>query len=97
MDPKTEAKYSMMAWHMFCKLFLWFYKYFFLNNPFYENQSVIAWSSNLIGVLTLCQKNGKTKVQGMPQSQSAALPRHQEEEETDKTKQSQIEQTYEKH
>ena len=26
-----------------------------------------------------------------------ALPRHQEEEETDKTKQAQIEQTYEKH
>ena len=33
----------------------------------------------------------------MPQSQIAALPRHQEEEETDKTKQAQIEQTYEKH
>ena len=31
----------------------------------------------------------------MPQSQAAALPRHQEEEETDKTKQAQIEQTYE--
>ena len=30
----------------------------------------------------------------MPQSQTAALPRHQEEEETDKTKQAQIEQTY---
>ena len=35
--------------------------------------------------------------QGVPQSQTAALPRHQEEEETDKTKQAQIEQTYEKH
>ena len=33
----------------------------------------------------------------MPQSQAAALPRYQEEEETDKTKQAQIEQTYEKH
>ena len=33
----------------------------------------------------------------MPQSQTAALPGHQEEEETDKTKQAQIEQTYEKH
>ena len=33
----------------------------------------------------------------MPQSQNAALPRHQEEEETDITKQAQIEQTYEKH
>ena len=34
---------------------------------------------------------------GVPQSQAAALPRHQEEEETDKTKQVQINQTYEKH
>ena len=42
-------------------------------------------------------KKGKRKVQGLPQSQAAALPRHQEEEETDKTKQAQIEQTYEKH
>ena len=33
----------------------------------------------------------------MPQSQTAALPTHQEEKETDKTKQAQIEQTYEKH
>ena len=40
-------------------------------------------------------KEGKRK--GVPQSQTAALPRHQEEEETDKSKQVQIEQTYEKH
>ena len=33
----------------------------------------------------------------MPQSQTAALPRPQEEEETDKSKQAQTEQTYEKH
>ena len=33
----------------------------------------------------------------MPQSQAAAHPRHKEEEETDKTKQAQIEQMYEKH
>ena len=39
----------------------------------------------------------KRKVHGVLQSQTAALPRHQEEEETDKTKQAQIEQTYEKH
>ena len=32
----------------------------------------------------------------MPRSQATALPRHQEEEETDKTKQAQIEQTYKK-
>ena len=42
-------------------------------------------------------EKGKRKVQGMPQSQAAALLRHQEEEETDKIKQAQIEQTYEKH
>ena len=33
----------------------------------------------------------------MPQLQTAALPRHQEEEETDKSQQVQIDQTYEKH
>ena len=32
----------------------------------------------------IVKKNGKTKVQGVPQSQAAALLRHQEEEETDK-------------
>ena len=37
------------------------------------------------------------EVQGVPQSQVPALPRHQEEEETDKTKQVQNEQIYEKH
>ena len=42
-------------------------------------------------------KKGKRKVQKVPQLQTAALPRHQEEEETDKSKQAQIEQTYEKH
>ena len=43
------------------------------------------------------KKKGKRKVQGVPQSQTAALPRHQVEEETDKSKQAQIDQTYEKH
>ena len=42
-------------------------------------------------------KKGKRKVQGVPQSQTAALPRPQEEEETDKSKQAQTEQTFEKH
>ena len=42
-------------------------------------------------------KKGKRKVQGVPQSQTAALPWPQEEEETDKSKQAQTEQTYEKH
>ena len=45
----------------------------------------------------LCVKKGKRKVQGVPQSQIAALPRPQEEEETDKSKQAQTEQTYEKY
>ena len=31
-------------------------------------------------------KKGKRKVQGIPQSHTAALSRHKEEEETDKTK-----------
>ena len=31
----------------------------------------------------------------MPQSQTAALPRYQEDDKTDKTKQAEIEQTYE--
>ena len=43
------------------------------------------------------KKKGKRKVQGVPQSQAAVLFRHQEEEETDKPKQAQIKQTYEKH
>ena len=42
-------------------------------------------------------KKSKRKVQGVPQSQTTALPRPQEEEETDKSKQAQTEQTYEKH
>ena len=45
--------------------------------------------------LRLTKKKGKRKVQGVPQSQTAALPRHQEEEETDKSKQAQIEKKYE--
>ena len=45
----------------------------------------------------LLYKKSKRKVQGVPQSQTAALPRPQEEEETDKSKQAQTEQTYEKH
>ena len=39
------------------------------------------------------KKKDKRKIQGVPQSQAPALPRHQEEEETGKTKQAQIEQT----
>ena len=45
----------------------------------------------------LQMKKSKRKVQGVPQSQTAALPRPQEEEETDKSKQAQTKQTYGKH
>ena len=37
----------------------------------------------------MSKKKGKRKVQGVPQSQNAVLPRPQEEEETDKSKQAQ--------
>ena len=47
--------------------------------------------------IILYSKKGKRKVQGVPQSQTAALPRPQEEEETDKSKEAQTEQMYEKH
>ena len=43
------------------------------------------------------RKKGKRTIQGVPQSETAALPRHQEEEKTYKSKQAQIEQTHEKH
>ena len=39
----------------------------------------------------------KKKVQGVPQAQAVAYPRHKKKEETDKIKQAQIEQRYEKH
>ena len=51
----------------------------------------------LIDLLSICRKKGKRKVQGVPQSQTAALPRPQEEEKTNKSKQAQTEQTNEKH
>ena len=38
-----------------------------------------------------CDKKGKRKVQGVPQSQTAALPKPKEVEETDKSKQAQTE------
>ena len=47
--------------------------------------------------ICIYRKKGKRKVQGVPQSQTTALPRPQEEEETDKSKQAQTEKTYEKH
>ena len=69
--------------------------------------SYIIWKKNFIYICNLVcnnlvqnmctKKKSKRKVQGVQQSQTAALPRHQEEEETDKTKQAQIEQKYEKY
>ena len=59
-----------------------------------ENKSIFI-------VAGTCANNmrtkGNRKVHGVPQSQTAALPRLQEEEETDKSKQAQNEQTYKKH
>ena len=46
------------------------------------------------GFIMAAKKGKRTTVQGVPQSQTAALPRHQAEKETDKIKQVQIEQTY---
>ena len=57
----------------------------------------IIWSMSFITSENSNVKKGKRKFQGVPQSQTVALPRPQEEEETDKSKQAQTEQTYEKH
>ena len=56
-----------------------------------KKQDFLIWCAKTI------YKKGKRKIQGVPQSQAAALPKQEEEEKTDKTKQAQIEQTYEKH
>ena len=53
--------------------------------------------SENIKIKLITIKKGKRKVQRVPQLQTTALPRPQEEEETDKCKQAQTEQTYEKH
>ena len=52
---------------------------------------------NKVTIDAQVKTKSKRKVQGVPQSQTAALLRPQEEEETDKSKQAQTEQTYEKH
>ena len=51
----------------------------------------------LVNFPTAKKEKSKRKVQAVPQSQAITLSRHQEKEEPDKTKQAQIEQTYEKH
>ena len=55
-----------------------------------------TWST-FYDYIPVYKKKGKRKVQGVSQSQTAALPKPQEEEVTDKSKQAQTEQTYEKH
>ena len=55
------------------------------------------WENECLGIGKQQKKKGKRKVQGVPQSETAAHPGQEEEEETDKSKQAQIDQTYEKH
>ena len=73
---------------------------------FMVNRVCTRYSQNVSGLTALHKnyfkkkkkKKKKKKVrEGVPQSQNAALPRYQEEEKTVKSKQTQIEQTYEKH
>ena len=65
-----------------------------LSDSWHQTNSVYdrAHRNPICGLLLfwLVSKKGERKVQGVPQSQTAALPRHQEEEETDKSKQAQI-------
>ena len=50
------------------------------------------WASYFPNYISYCiWKIGRRKVQEMPQSQVAAHPKNKEEEETDKTKQAEIE------
>ena len=42
--------------------------------------------SSILNYNILNYKKGRRKIQGVPQSQAAAHPRHEEEEETDKSK-----------
>ena len=76
------------------------------NTGFFSNQGKVALMiqsghifnlPEISSMSTLSAKKGKRQFQVVPQSQTAALPRPQEEEETDKSKQAQTEQTYEKH
>ena len=58
------------------------------------NMDYVKFKTRSLGQISL--KKGKRKLQGVPQLQTAALPRPKEEEKTDKSKQAQTEQTYEK-
>ena len=69
----------------------------FRNNNVISAILHISKTQNLLLFVINITKKGKRKVQEVPQSQTAVLPRPQKEEETDKSKQAQTEQTYEKH
>ena len=62
----------------------------------WRNLPISNFIPDLLNV-NIYSKKGKRKVQRVPQSQTTALPRPQEEEETDKSKQARTEQTHEKH
>ena len=51
----------------------------------------------VVKIIKIQVKKYKRKAQSVPQLQDAAELRHKEKQGTDKTKQTQIEQTYEKH
>ena len=64
----------------------------YMGNVRSEQYAFVTGMNTCIGL-----KKGKRKVQEVPQSHTATLPKPQEEEETAKSKQAQTEQTYEKH
>ena len=66
-------------------------------DPEEENEDFFLKYKVLYNFFFIIRKKSKRKVQGVPQLQTTAFPRHQEEEKIDKCKQAQIEQTYEKH
>ena len=72
---------------------------FQLYQIYHSGADLISRSARWPSILELNRysKKDKRKVQGVTQSQTTALPRPQEEEETDKSKQAQTKQTYEKH
>ena len=65
--------------------------------PWTSDYTQLTLDLKISSFLLYIEQKGKRKVQGVPQSQTAAIPRPKEEEETDKSKQAQTEQTYEKH
>ena len=67
---------------------------FCINDLLKDVESTVGWQSSQRPYDPY--KKGKRKVQGVPQSQAAAHPRHKEQEETNKTKQAQIKKTYKK-